>query len=694
MKRFIVSLMVVAGALLSACTESQEYFQSAGLAGTYDLALVGRLLFVTSADNDELRVLSLTDDADARRFVRAPNPLETLSIPVLQRPQALTRDVRYVDRAEDEDADPDDEVTGSYVYARSSGSTEISVVGAAPERLDELRRLDTRQLSAHLPDPAARSSGPVTTFAALALPAAEGQQEGGSTLYYATQEVSGARLWQVRLPGPEQLTADTPLSAEPLDVALPSNVAVTSLLVMPQPGLLAVSTRSPAGSTTPGKSYLVNLVTKELRELNFGAQVLQLATHGRVVYKDAQNNEQTLRAGQRIFGVLDASSCVGLSQCTGVLAVETDSGTVAQDVTGYPMLPLSAGAGLPMGLSLSTNTKLGIQTGEPADRVNPEDPSTTIRRDTVVELLGIVPLSNGQVLFFDAARLTPFNVAASWDTANGQTVNTATATTLRVNAQGVSQGETGDIYFEGTYGVTRDQTFVLTYEGVLPVVPQAREGEGSPFVVSSAIGPEPDRETLVQPGDIIVLLPGSTGQACSEDLRVASVQSTAETGTFVLVPSGPVPAACAGYTSFEVRAGGSRPLVLSNASGTFLERLGLRDDYSRTGSYFFHPPGYQGQTEATQVYLRVDRLPEEELNRGDYYLVSTESHYFPYVITVDTVNVTDFAYYRLPGPVVHARVGEEDYAYIVYPSADGILQVDLTDIDAGVANSRGLYPYQ
>ncbi|WNG38094.1 hypothetical protein F0U61_33765 [Archangium violaceum] len=694
MKRFIVSLMVVAGALLSACTETQEYYQSVGLAGTYDLALVGRMLFVTSADNDELRVLSLADDADERRFVRAPNPLEALSIPVLQRPQALTRDVRYVDGTEDTDTEPDDEVTGSYVYARSSGSTEISVVGAAPTRLSELRRLDTRQLSAHLPDPAARSTGPVTAFAALALPAAEGQAEGGSTLYYATQEVSGARLWQVQLPNPDALNAETPLVAERLDVALPSNVAVSSILVMPRPGELAVSTRTAAGSTIQGKSYVVNLVTKELRDLNFGAQVLQLATHGRVVYKNAQNNDVTLQAGQRIFGVLDASSCSGPSQCTGVLAVDVASGTVAQDVTGYPMLTLSAGSGLPMGLSLSTKTKLGLQGGEPSDRVNPADPSKTTQRDVTVELLGIVPLSNGQVLFFDAARLTPFNVAASWDTANGQTVNTATATAERFNVQGANQGVTGDIYFEGTYGVTRNQTFFLTYEGILPVVPQAREAESSPFVVSSARGPAPDEEVLVQPGDIIVLLPGGEGQQpCADPLQVTAVQETTERGTFVLVPSGPVPTACANYTAFEVRAGGNQRLVLTNSSGAYLDRLGLRDEYSSRGSYFFHPPGYQGQTEATQVYLRVDRVADG-MARGDFYRVITDPHFFPYVITVDTVNASDFYNYRLPGPVVHAKVGEEDYAYIVYPSADGILQVDLTDIDAGVANSRGLFSYQ
>jgi hypothetical protein len=59
---------------------------------------------------------------------------------------------------------------------------------------------------------------------------------------------------------------------------------------------------------------------------------------------------------------------------------------------------------------------------------------------------------------------------------------------------------------------------------------------------------------------------------------------------------------------------------------------------------------------------------------------------------VDT-SVGDLFFFRLPGPVVQATVDNDDFAYIVYPSANGVLEVDLSSITAGVLNSRGLFPY-
>ncbi|MFY0578432.1 hypothetical protein ACN28S_32705 [Cystobacter fuscus] len=191
MKRFMVSLVLGVGVLLGACTQQEPVALPAGLQGAYDLALVNDLVFVTSTDRNELRVLQLTEDALKRGYVRAPNPLEPLAIPVLPRPQALARDVRY-------DAEGN-ERTGAYVYARSGGSALISVVDSAADKLHEVARLDTRLLTG------VSSGGPVTAFAALAT-----EQEGGSsTLYFATQEPAGARLWRA------------PLSTDPQALASP-----------------------------------------------------------------------------------------------------------------------------------------------------------------------------------------------------------------------------------------------------------------------------------------------------------------------------------------------------------------------------------------------------------------------------------------------------------------------------------------
>ena len=714
MKRLIVSLMVVAGALLSACTEEEELLQTAGLAGTYDVALVSYpkegseagpdLLFVTSTDNNELRVLALEEREEQRRFIRAPNPLQPLAIPVLPRPQALTRDVRY-------DASGNEQ-TGRLVFARSSGSTQISVVSAQRDVLREVRRLETTRLTG------GASVGPVTAFAARAP-----EQEGGqTTLFFATQETTGARLWSATLPArtlmeqeaglPEE--ARTAVVATPLPV-LPSNVAVNALLVLPEPagvashpGVLAVATRGAAGTV-----YRVDLAsTGAPAVLNFGgAQVLQLATHGKVDYAtvrqlspDTRRTEtEVVEAGRYIYGILDPSNCGVPAQCTGVLAVDTRTGQVAKDASGRDalgniarvndMLPLSAGSGLPTGLSVATRRNLTVQAGEPADRLDP-DPSVTAtrQRGLTLPLLGIVPLSNGAIFFFDALNMLHLNVDAVW--ATGQTPNTVTSSIALTNAQGATLNQTGREYvtFSGTFGVSRDQTYVLTYQGLLPGMTSLARTDGA-FLVPYV--PRPGKGPVPQPGDTITLLSAATGgQPCATDVPVLSVQAPVAPATqATLVTSAELPAGCGDFRYFQVRAGGAQPMVLSSGGEDYLTRLGAGDEFSSTGPYFFHPPGYAGETEGTLARIRVvgGANLANELTRGDRYVVTTDAHFYPYLISVELAG--DLFFFRLPGPVVQATVAGVDYAYIAYPSANGVLQVEMTNLTAGVANRFGLLPF-
>jgi len=713
-KRLIVSLMVVAGALLSACTEEEELLQTAGLAGTYDVALVSYpkegneagpdLLFVTSTDNNELRVLALEEREEQRRFIRAPNPLQPLAIPVLPRPQALTRDVRY-------DASGNEQ-TGRLVFARSSGSTQISVVSAQRDVLREVRRLETTRLTG------GASVGPVTAFAARAP-----EQEGGqTTLFFATQETTGARLWSATLPARTLMEQEAGLTEEartavvatPLPV-LPSNVAVNALLVLPEPagvashpGVLAVATRGAAGTV-----YRVDLAsTGAPAVLNFGgAQVLQLATHGKVDYAtvrqlspDTRRTEtEVVEAGRYIYGILDPSNCGVPAQCTGVLAVDTRTGQVAKDASGRDalgniarvndMLPLSAGSGLPTGLSVATRRNLTVQAGEPADRLDP-DPSVTAtrQRGLTLPLLGIVPLSNGAIFFFDALNMLHLNVDAVW--ATGQTPNTVTSSIALTNAQGATLNQTGREYvtFSGTFGVSRDQTYVLTYQGLLPGMTSLARTDGA-FLVPYV--PRPGKGPVPQPGDTITLLSAATGgQPCATDVPVLSVQAPVAPATqATLVTSAELPAGCGDFRYFQVRAGGAQPMVLSSGGEDYLTRLGAGDEFSSTGPYFFHPPGYAGETEGTLARIRVvgGANLANELTRGDRYVVTTDAHFYPYLISVELAG--DLFFFRLPGPVVQATVAGVDYAYIAYPSANGVLQVEMTNLTAGVANRFGLLPF-
>ncbi|MET0403391.1 MAG: hypothetical protein ABW123_13345 [Cystobacter sp.] len=676
MKRFMVSVVLGAGLLLGGCTQQAAATLPAGLQGTYDLTLVNdNLLFVTSTDRNELRVLRLSTEAGRLGYVRAPNPLEPLAIPVLPRPQALTRDVRY-DAA-------GVEKSGAYVYARSNGSTLISVVDSVEARLREVARLDSRQLSANA------SSGPVTAFAALAA----GQEGEPSTLYFATQEPAGARLWRVRLPTVvrELEEARATLAAELL-VELASDEAVSSLLVLPQVNQLAVSTRR-GQPGNPGVSFLLDVTTLERQALDFGgSQVLQLVTHGRL---PGDLNLPGRLEGSRIFGVLDASNCTqpaapapSVACRTGVLAVDRVTRAVANDFTGSPMFPLNWGAGLPMGLSLSTSTTLSRQAGED--------------REVSVPLLGMVPLSTGGILFFDALNLVHFNtdprriVAEAKDKA---TAAVALLDQLNANVDASAPDRRADIAFTGTYGVTRDEQYVLASQGVLPGTSRLERGaDPATFQVPVVDSLEEDGLLAsVRPGDVLVLLPEDPAQpGCGTDVVVAEVQRASPTApTAILVPAGALPEACADFPRFEVRAAGARSLVLTTSAGNYLRRMGTGSTYSRVDTYFIHPPGYTGQVDNTAVSLTITRdLTQSPVARGHRFLVTVASNFFPYLLSVDLVTYSALWDFRLPGPLVRGRVGETDYAYIVYPSANAVLQMNLSTVVSGAANSLGLVPYR
>jgi hypothetical protein len=109
-------------ALVCACSGTESATPVGNLLGTYDVALVGDLLFITSADTDELRVLELSDRP---QYIRAPNPLEPLGLTVIERPTDLTADSHFAGDAV---------AAGPYLYARSPGGKSISSPSWRPTR--------------------------------------------------------------------------------------------------------------------------------------------------------------------------------------------------------------------------------------------------------------------------------------------------------------------------------------------------------------------------------------------------------------------------------------------------------------------------------------------------------------------------------------------------------------------------------
>jgi hypothetical protein len=152
-------------------------------------AQYGQIAFLTSANSDDLKGLQLilTDPSQTRNYVPAPNPLQPLSIPVVNQPVELAPSVRYGPITTTLPYFPtgfmDGQVrTGMLLFVRGSASPNISVVGTAnvPESL--------RQLTNGL---LIQSAGVVTAISARLT-----SSEQNVVLYYATFDGENATVWE------------------------------------------------------------------------------------------------------------------------------------------------------------------------------------------------------------------------------------------------------------------------------------------------------------------------------------------------------------------------------------------------------------------------------------------------------------------------------------------------------------------
>ncbi len=659
MKRLILALALGAAGLLS-CSEAETFTTAAGISGAYDLTLVNRLVFVTSSDTDELRVLDL--DANPRDYVRAPNPLEPLAIPVLDRPLALARDVAYDVNGQ--------EVVGQYVYVRSAGSQEISVVGAAPELLRQVRRLV--------------APGIVTALAGRG-PLTEGEP---SQLFFATQAAEGARVWRQELARPDVLESTTP-PAPVLVAQLQPGETAQALLVLPA-NQLAIATRSAAGRG--GRTFRVDVTAPDqVTELRFGAPVRQLYTHPRVTILAGRESRPELRleAGTRVYGILDEAACGGRSGCSGVLAVDSATGQVSRElialrderdannqpiISGYregvQMTPITVGAALPTGMTIAPNAQLLVVQGG-------------ARVIDLFPLLGILPASDGRITLFDAVELRHFD----FDPAAA-----AAAIELRNAAeQPKDPNNTGRTLLtaEVVNGATQTDVYRLFYQARLQGLSGLGRAAGTstPFEVPRV---EAERASL-QPGDILVL--EGDGGACATELSVGQV--VPGTTSTTLVPSTPIPPECADLPRFSVLAGGAQPFVVFSATRGVLGRMGTGQPFTVAGPYFRHPDEQVGLPSPVQVRLTLSEL-DPRLARDDRYVVATNGAFVPFIAEVNRVDSTlGLGEYRLPASVVFTKAQDgTDFAYFAYPSADGILQMNLEQTYFDQLNDVGLRTFQ
>lgn len=711
--RGTLGLLLACAGLSGACSSSTTTTGVAGLSGTYDVVLSNDLVFVTSSDDDALKVLDLS--ADPKDFVPAPNPLQALSIPVVERPNALTRDMGFVDGAD---------TAGPYVYARSSGSSKISVVAADRNRLKQVGDpLDAGAL--------------VTAFAARA-PAGEGAP---SVLYYAVQTPpsgvtgfacpNGAVLRQ-ELPGPDVLATAVPPAPVPVFCLNPRE-AVSALLVMPQAGQLVVATRS-TNNLPPallGRTLLLTesatgglaSVSVDLGPGFEGSPVRMLATHPQVVRipdnKDTPNVDETVRlpAGQFVYGVRDESACGAAAQCSGILAVDSTTGARANDLTGAPMLPITV-PGLPTGMAI---IPYGVV------KLTFTDNTST---NATVPLLGIIPSSTGSISIIQASDPREFDLnpnAASVSVELRDVTEAAVDRGITDVSSVVSVAQTVEYtnpadparkavrrtLFEGS---VVGNTYRIVYQGIFPTMASLERDLSQPTLFE--VDQYTDPQQKVAPDDIIVL--EGDNEVCATDLVVSAVTPTGTGNRVRLETTTPIPDICADLPRFTVRAAGKQPFILINASGDLLSRriapdpdTGEELGYAIPTSYFYHPDGFGTATVQVDDVANVPPEPwtvpafpptppdlvirvavpsaANRLTRSDRFLVTVSSGVQPFSFGVDTATtLVGLSFYTLPGPVA-ARPGG-NLAYIAYPSADGILQVNLTELVPNALNSRALDP--
>jgi hypothetical protein len=358
-----------------------------------------RYVFLTSTDTNELKVLNLYRPGYlARSFELAPNPLEALAIPVLDRPSVL---------ACDEGLSPEGRrVTGPFVYAVRPGGAQLSVVDATPLGFSQVTRY------------------PLATPAPLtAIVAWMGDQlttlPRTTTVYYATWDGSTGSLWALTL-NTDPAQRHTVTAARPRHLIDVGPEAVVALKAIPPlatrtldgvpfcagpASCLAIATRSLHG--TQGRSLLLQLDTLRAAPLAFPGPVRSFANSG---------------LGVPLVAALDEEGCA--TGCGGVIAVDTRAGSsstgfpVLSDFTGQAMLPVKYAGALPRDITVA---KMSTRVADPlaltwvAEQVDGGVRTSFLARNRYAELAlvttsagAIYPLDTeaGAAVDFDGVRAT------------------------------------------------------------------------------------------------------------------------------------------------------------------------------------------------------------------------------------------------------------------------------------------------
>ncbi|MDP3499547.1 MAG: hypothetical protein Q8S33_04420 [Myxococcales bacterium] len=668
-------LFILAALAFAACTQ-QTTNSPNGFVGANDMVLVdlldggalvgegtvgvNRFLFVTSTNTNELRVLDLrvpTLNGITRSALKGPNPLETLSIPVLDRPTALSLDTRYVDGVRRK---------GSLLYVTSQGGSEVSIVGVELSELREVRRV---------PMPA-----PVTAVANLMPDAVT------SRLWVATFDGTNSAVLELTIPGAASELRKRTTAALVSSLAPKLQIRGASIIAMrAMPGLagrtlagrpfcaepskpcLAISTRGAAGAE--GSTSLVDLTTLETAPLQFPGPVRVLSTSdGRLEGTGADEGALAPPPGAIVYGVLDEEAC-GSFRCGGVAAVDTRGeagldgfGVLRAD--GLPTQPLRWNDGLVRGLSFLAGGRVRLATA-------------TDGGIGAFPVLGLMTMSNGDIIFFDALTMSLLDqdtTAASLGAGRFSGSNDAW-----LEGPTISSGTAQSAQLLATVkdGAFRAQTLTVTWQGELTPA----QGLTMPAGVSTSFT-APSIASRLAVGDLITF----AGQGCT----TASV--TAVTGATVQF----APTASCAVTSVRIRAGPSAPYVISGSVDGFLGRASSGSEFRSTTAPFVRIPGVDPSSPGLVIPFgtAADTQPPATGVSWSFELVSGLA---PLVLVIDpglfTVGTTCPAQLQLPGATVFEPV--QGRVFIAYPSANVVSEFDpLKVIRGGIGPNEGVSCYR
>lgn len=711
---------VLAALVLFGCN-STTASSSANLLGTYDLLFIdqlgdngelaklavdadgnttltgvpGRYLFVTSSDTNELRVLELyRPNTSGRDFMRGPNPLETLSIPVLDRPTMLAT-------AEGRNS-IGQRVSSQMVFAARSGSSEVSIVSLA-------RRAQLGGRPVPTPAPVVAIGGGMTVTTDDGLP-------DTSTLYVATWDGADSAIFtapvakdpstvgQAIANGTYAFTRLTTVEKQPIAALLVVTPVPTRTLdgaaFCATENCLAFSTRPVGG--LPGKAWLFEPSTRRSVVLGFPGPVQKFAA-----------GERT----GRLYALLDETSCGGA--CGGVVAVDLVTATT---LDGFPRAKNVVGADFgPLRLTDALMTGLAIGQSAVIQQVTEVNDGGAAAASYLVQRydeLGAFASSEGYITFFsgasgglidyDGRRTTVSGVAArvpgvlpdggaSLSTEDGGvggvlitgTVDSPTvlSETFRLSTLSIPTDPAQEWHVDISDGYMVTQDISVVFQSLIPglVNLPASAATGTSVAGQGA-------EVRALSGDTVIF---STGDSTNGFVDCGRAKVTAIANGLLTVDQ--IPAGCEARTAFSVRAGTDHPFVVVGSNEGYMGRAKEGEAFTYNRPLVVIP----ADVIASRAALTID-VPQTGFTlEGSYITFVIAGHLTPLRVQIDTSaqGLTNCSSGLAAGQVVFGNLAMRPSAtgngqtavtfpwetWGTVPSGNAIVEIQNQSVQAGLA---------